>query len=94
MRSIIGITIGLVLSLAGAAVVIVGIGMAVHELIGLYQGAINDPMHEPQGGEKAVSARMIHGVLIGAAGVPFLIIGSVLLKVTLFQRLFGRRAGR
>lgn len=80
-------TLGVILILLGGAVMLYGFGAAVVELMGLYQGTFDDPMGQPDGMEEGVSRRMIRSVIIGAVGVPFFIIGSVLLKITLLQRL-------
>ena len=81
--------IGLLLVLAGGAVIIFGIGMALMQLFGLYQSAMNNAMGMGATAEQDASRAMIRGVIVGACGVPFLIAGSVMLKVTLFQRLSG-----
>lgn len=46
------------------------------------------PVQGAQGavGEKAISERMLQSVMVGAIGLPPLIIGSVLLKWALFSR--------
>ena len=84
--------LGLILVLIGAGVMLYGLGTALSELFGLYQGALSDPLAEPKVGEKETSKAMIRAAIIGASGIPFFIVGSVLLKITLFQRLArGRR---
>lgn len=82
---------GLLLLLAGAGVMLYGLGTALIELVGLYQGAVGDPLGQQAGVEKEVSDKMIRAVIIGAIGIPPFLIGSVLLKVTLLQKLMGRR---
>jgi len=79
--------VGTIFMLAGGAVVIVAIYLALQELGGLYGGALNDPLGQPDGTEKAVSERMIRAVIIGAVGVPFFIVGTVLVKAALFKRV-------
>ncbi|MFM9996815.1 MAG: hypothetical protein ACKVU4_13565 [Phycisphaerales bacterium] len=83
--------LGLILVLLGGAVMLYGFGAAVVELMGLYQGTFDDPMGQPDGTEEGVSRRMIRSVIIGAVGVPVFIVGSVMLKITLLQRVRGRR---
>lgn len=83
--------IGMVLSLGGGGVLVYGAGMALVPLVGMYQGAVDHPLDQPEGAEEGVSREMLHGVKIGAIGVVPLLAGSVLLKVAMFQRL---RAGR
>ena len=85
--------LGFILLVVGAGVILVGIGLALREFIGLYQGAVNDAMGMKANAEQDASKAMIRAVIIGACGVPFFIAGSVMLKVTLMQRLAGRRAG-
>jgi ascorbate-specific PTS system EIIC-type component UlaA len=79
--------LGLILVLLGAAVMLYGLGTALAELIGLYQGALTDPLAEPAVSENDTSQAMIRAAIIGAAGIPVFVVGSVLLKITLVQRL-------
>lgn len=79
--------LGLILTLAGAAIIVYGIYGAMTELAGMYQGALEDALASPQGGEEGVGDRMLRGVKIGAVGVPLLLVGSFMLKMSLFQRL-------
>jgi hypothetical protein len=73
----------------GGAVVVIGIVGALSELIGLYSSALNDAMAEgPE--PKAIRSEMIQWAITGATGIPFLLIGSVMLKITMFQKLTGR----
>lgn len=73
--------LGMLLVLAGGAVMLYGIGSALVELVGLYQGAMTDPLGDSrEGGE--VSVEMARSVLIGSAGVLPFIIGTVLLKIS------------
>ncbi|HMN39381.1 MAG TPA: hypothetical protein PKE29_00950 [Phycisphaerales bacterium] len=78
--------IGLVLLLAGTAVVLYGLGAAIMELVHLYGSALSDPMADTPGvgAERGVSDRMIRDVIIGAIGVPPMVIGSVMLGMGLF----------
>lgn len=85
------LTLGILFSLIGAAVAIVGLFGALSELIGLYSSALADPLAADAPEGKAVGAAMFRWAIIGAFGVPFLLVGSVLLKLSLFQRLRGRR---
>ena len=83
--------IGLVLSLLGGGVILYGAGLAVVPLVGMYQGAVDHPLDQPEGAEQNVSREMLHGVKIGAIGVVPMLAGSVLMKAAMFQRL---RAGK
>ncbi len=85
--------IGTVLLLAGAGVILYGLGNALLALASLYQGAVNDPLNQPANAEAGASARMTHFALVGAVGIIPMVVGSVLLKLSFFQRL-SRRAGR
>jgi len=80
------LVLGIVLTLLGGAVAVAGLLGALSELVGMYSSALNDAMADgPEG--KAVGASMMRWAIIGAAGVPFLLVGSVLLKISLFQKL-------
>ncbi len=83
-------TLGIVLVLLGAAVMLYGLGTALSELIGLYQGALTDPLAQAGNTEQDTSRRMIRAAVTGALGIPLFVVGAVLLKITLIQRL-GRR---
>lgn len=79
--------IGLILTLAGAALVGYAIFHGLHELAGLYEGAANDALGMPPTAEKDASAAMIRAAIVGACGAPLLLAGSIMLKVSIFQRL-------
>jgi hypothetical protein len=78
--------------LAGGAVVVYGIFSALAPLIGLYQGALNDPLNQPEGTELNTSKAMLAGIGIGAIGAPFLLTGVVLTRIAAFRRRRARRA--
>lgn len=93
--------LGLTLTLLGLGIVLYGFGSALKGLTTIYSNALESPLDEPtlgagtregetaQGGavgEKAISERMINSVMVGAIGVPPLIVGSVLLKWAMFSR--------
>lgn len=80
-------SLGVILVVVGLIGMAVGGGMAVKELVGLYQSTVDRPMEDVAGGTQGVSDRMIHGAIIGGIGaVPF-VIGSVILKVQVARRL-------
>ncbi len=83
--------LGTLLLLIGAAVMLYGLGTALLELMGLYQGALSDPLGQPEGAETDISRRMIRAAITGALGIPPFLVGAVLLKITLIQRLRRRR---
>jgi hypothetical protein len=72
--------IALVLWVIGVGVMLYGIGNALLEISSLYQGAINNPLNQPDNAEKMFSERMIRMLIIGAAGIPFLIIGTIMVR--------------
>jgi hypothetical protein len=86
-------TVGLILVLVGGAAMLYAIGAGLWPVIALYRDTLADPLSEASPGDgKAISAEMWRAVIVGVVGfVPFLI-GTVLLKVALFQRM--RRAMR
>ena len=78
----------------GLAVAVYGIGGAVLEVAQMYQANLNDAMSGVEGGEEAASGRILRSAMIGAAGVPFLIIGAVLFKVAFVkQKQRAKRVG-
>lgn len=81
---------GLILTLIGGAIMLAGGAYALLPLVRLYQANLADPMAQPQGAEQATSDEMIHGVLIGAVGVPIFLVGIVMMKVALFRKLMKR----
>ena len=84
--------IGLLLLLIGAAFLIAGIVMGLEPLISLYRGALNNPLGQPGSVEQDTSHAMFHGLAIGAVGILPFLIGSALVKVSLFQKLRKKRA--
>ena len=81
------VTIAFCLLIIGSLLVLYGIGFALYELAMLYQSNITDPLTMSGEDPKAVSARMWRSILIGLAGVPFMITGSVILQVGVFKWL-------
>ncbi len=79
--------IALVLFVGGLAVVLYGIGFALKEFVGMYSSAIDAPLDTPEGGEKGVSDRMIHFVIIGACGIPPLMVGSAMMGMGFIARV-------
>jgi hypothetical protein len=79
--------IALILFLGGMAVVLYGLGSALVELIGLYSSALSAPLDGPAGGEQAVSQRMFRFAIIGACGVPPMLVGSVMLSIGFWGRI-------
>lgn len=75
------VALGAVLAIAGLGVMGYGAYVALSALGGLYQGALQDAMNQPEGTEKATSDAMIRGVLIALPGVVVFVVGSVLMKI-------------
>lgn len=75
------------LFLIGLAIVLYGIGFALKEFVGMYSSAIDTPLDSPEGGEKGVSERMIHYVIIGAVGIPPLMVGSAMMGMGFIARV-------
>ncbi len=78
--------IGLIITLIGLAIAGWGVAGALSELVGLYSGALSAPLESPTAangevGEEAVAKSMIDSVIVGAAGVPFLAVGGVLMFI-------------
>ena len=86
--------LGCLLSLVGAGIIITGGAIAVSALAGMYGHALSaDALEQPAMSEEETSAAMIRGVVIGAVGVPLIVVGSVLLKAS-FMRSFARILSR
>jgi hypothetical protein len=78
--------IGILFAVVGGLVAVIGLLGALNELVGMYSSALNDALADgPEA--KAVGANMLRWAITGAAGVPFLVIGTVLLKISLFQKV-------
>lgn len=78
--------LGLIILLAGLGVVLWGIAGALGELGGLYTNAISSPLEDPTTssgakGEEAVSKAMIDHVIRATFGVPFVLLGSIMLFI-------------
>lgn len=82
--------LGLSLLLLGGAIMLTGIGLALTPLFELYRDSLEHPLDEPATPESETRPRMMRGVYVGAAGAPLMIAGSIMLKVTMIQRLRGR----
>lgn len=90
--------LGYMLLLVGAAIMLTGFFLALKELSGMYGDTLSDPMGNKAGSvePKTVSDAMLRYVIIGAAGIPVFLVGSLMLRQSLFQRLRGqgRQAGQ
>ncbi len=82
--------IGFILLFIGGAMALYGLGSALSAFAGLYQGAINDALNQPEGTEKAVADGMWRSALIGLSGVPLMMVGSFMLGRGLIARMRGR----
>ena len=82
---------GLILMLGGGALALYGIGTALTEVIGLYESALDAPLDAPPDQEKEASEAMIRDVVIGAVGIPPLLVGSALVFAGFRARRKARR---
>ncbi|MFN7396941.1 MAG: hypothetical protein ACK5UW_08355 [bacterium] len=75
------LTIGLVLTIVGTALAVLGIVMALMSIASLYQQGLNDPLatHSPDVDSKLVGASALRWVIAGVVGAVMSVIGSVLL---------------
>ncbi len=83
--------IGLACVLCGGAAMLYGIGTGVWPIIALYRDTLADPMNQTgaqaDDQTQAITANMWRAVTVGFLGaIPFLI-GTVLLKMSLFQKV-------
>jgi ascorbate-specific PTS system EIIC-type component UlaA len=74
-------SVGILLMVAGAAVIVVGLYVALSAFAGMYASNLSDPLNQPEGAEANVKGEMMRGVIIGAAGAPVFIAGRVLMLV-------------
>lgn len=79
-------TLGLVLAVIGGATAITCIILALGTLGGLYAGAMNDPLGQPDAAEQNASHAMLVYAGIGALGVVPMVIGVYLVKGSFFPR--------
>ena len=82
--------IGIILTVGGGALVLYALYHALTPLIGLYQGALNDPLADAN--EQQTSRDMLTAVGVGAIGIVPFIVGSLMIKHVLIRRLLKRRA--
>lgn len=83
----------LVLLLAGAGLMIAGVGLALSELAGVYGGVLSDPLGQPEGAEKAAAREMLRHAALGAAGVPVFLAGLVWMRRDSARRRRARLEG-
>jgi hypothetical protein len=74
------LTLGLVLVILGAVLMLGGATLGLAPLVAVYQHAMNDPMGEPAAPEEQTGARMARGLTLGAIGILPFIAGTVILK--------------
>lgn len=83
--------LGLAFLLLGGAIMLTGMGLALAPLVELYRNNLEHPLDEPATPESQTKSRMMRGVYVGAAGAPLMVAGSIMLKITMIQRLRGPR---
>lgn len=89
--------VGFTLLLVGIAIIVFGMFLALRPVVAMYQEAMTDPMgseaqHSGQqdvldSAKDDVPKKMFRGIAIAAVGLVPLLIGTVLLKIAMFQRL-------
>jgi hypothetical protein len=89
--------VGFALVIVGIVVIVFGMYQALRPVVAMYQEAMTDPMGteaqasgQPDILDSAkddVPKQMFRGIAIGAVGLVPLLIGSVLVKIAIFQRL-------
>jgi len=79
--------ISILLTLAGAGLILVAIVTALEPLLGLYQGALADPLGQPEGSERQAADRMLGAALWGLPGVVLFLVGVIWLKVLAARRI-------
>jgi hypothetical protein len=82
--------LGLILTLIGIAILVYGVGMALMQVVGMYDAALNHPLDD-RPGESGIPGTMLRFVLIGCVGIPFLVAGKVLLIMAYRSRRRARR---
>lgn len=84
----------ILLVLAGAGLILAAIVRALAPLIGLYQGAMGDPLGQPEGTEQAAADQMFSALILGAVGALPFIAGVIWLKVLAVRRIARAARGR
>ncbi len=89
--------LGFTLLLVGIAIIVFGMFQALRPVVAMYQEAMTDPMgseaqHSGQqdvldSAKDKVPHQMFRGIAISAVGLIPLLIGTVLIKIAIFQRL-------
>ncbi len=85
------LTLGLVIMLIGAAIVITGIVIALLSLGGLYSGFVNDALGQPDDAVQTTQQGMYRGVIIGAIGIVPFLVGSMIVKGSIVRKLIRAR---
>lgn len=85
------LTLGLIIMLIGAAIVITGIVLALLSLGGLYEGFVTDAMGQPDDAVEITQQGMYKGLIIGGIGIIPFIIGSALVKGSIVRKLIRAR---
>jgi hypothetical protein len=88
--------VGSALLLIGIAIIVFGMFQALRPVVAMYQEAITDPMGSSaqasgqpnvlDSADNDVPNQMFRGIAIGAVGLVPLLLGTVMLKIALFQR--------
>lgn len=75
-----GRSTGWVLIVAGGALALFGIGMALLQFSNLYNGVLEKPLDQPEGFEKETAGKMLRYAIIAAPGGVCVIVGKMMLK--------------
>ena len=85
---------GLLLLSIGAVAILIGGGLAVLELAGMYSHALSaDPLAVPEQSEEETRRNMLRWLVLGAAGMPLFIAGSVMCKAVFLRAMYRKLKG-
>ena len=77
---------GLIFVLIGAGIMVYGASIALREVSGLYQGALDNPLGQPADRERDTAAAMVRGVFVGAQGILACLVGGGLIKTWVYAK--------
>ncbi|MFG0282961.1 MAG: hypothetical protein ACF8R7_00935 [Phycisphaerales bacterium JB039] len=77
---------------AGLALIGYGLYAGISALGDLYQGALDAPLDQPPDAEQNTRGAMLRAALIGAAGIPALLLGKLFLARDLARKRRNKRS--
>lgn len=80
-------TLGIVLTLVGGGLCILGIFLGLAPLFNVYSDALADPLKDSGVTAQQTSSAMLKGLVVGAIGVPVFLVGSIMTGNSLIQKL-------